>query len=143
MKKIIFVFFSLIYCCCLFSQEININKLDYLVTKNNKNFIFFNESQEYTVNTNGIVIDSVIENKIINPSNYFPVFNGDFQLFIERQGGKVYQKLNQKLKRIDNSYTHKNQLLSSIFLRNDTIFRFGGYGFFEAKNYFTYFSNKT
>ena len=23
------------------------------------------------------------------------------------------------------------------------MFRFGGYGFFEAKNYFTYFSNKT
>jgi len=143
MKKIISIYFSLICSCCLVSQEININKLDYVVTKNNKNFIFFNESQEYTVNTNGIVIDSVIENKIINPTNYFPVFNGDFQLFIERQGGKVYQKLNQKLKRIDNSYTHKNQLLSSIFLRNDTIFRFGGYGFFEAKNYFTYFSNKT
>ena len=39
--------------------------------------------------------------------------------------------------RIDNSYKHKLQLSSFEFIRNDTIFRYGVYGFFENRNFFT------
>jgi hypothetical protein len=32
---------------------------------------------------------------------------------------------------------------SKTFVRNDTIFKFGGYGYWSARNFFTYFSEST
>ena len=86
--------------------------------------------------------------KAINPDNiplneFIPVQRGDNLLFINYIGGHVLEWNNDTIRRIDYSYDHRNQLNSAIFQRNDTIFRFGGYGFFESRNFFTYFDYKT
>ena len=57
-------------------------------------------------------------------------------------GGKIFEFKGDSLVRIDNSYEHKLQLSSLEFIRNDTIFRYGGYGFFENRNFFTYYDRK-
>ena len=57
--------------------------------------------------------------------------------FVEHYGGKVYVLHDEVLKRIDNSYTHRSQLLSSTFTYEGGIYRFGGYGFFDARNFIT------
>lgn len=74
---------------------------------------------------------------------YVPIQRADNLLFINYIGGQVLEWRNDTIVRIDVSYEHRNQLNSAIFQRNDTIFRFGGYGFFESRNFFTYFDYKT
>ena len=56
-------------------------------------------------------------------------------------GGNVLVVKNDSIKKIDNSFEHKMQINSIEFTRNDTIFRYGGYGFFECRNFFTYYDN--
>ena len=76
-------------------------------------------------------------------SSFIPIQRADNLLFINYIGGQVLEWSRDTISRIDNSYEHRNQLNSAIFQRNDTIFRFGGYGFFESRNFFTYFDYKT
>lgn len=86
--------------------------------------------------------------KAVNPDSiplyeFIPIQRGDNLLFVNYIGGHVLEWNNDTIRRIDYSYDHRNQLNSAIFQRNDTIFRFGGYGFFESRNFFTYFDYKT
>jgi len=76
-------------------------------------------------------------------SSFIPIQRADNLLFINYIGGQVLEWSRDTISRIDHSYEHRNQLNSAIFQRNDTIFRFGGYGFFESRNFFTYFDYKT
>ena len=55
----------------------------------------------------------------------------------------VYESINDTLKRIDNSFDHKMSFGSHVFKKNDTIFKFGGYGFWSTRNFFNYFNEKT
>jgi len=57
-------------------------------------------------------------------------------------GGEILEFKGDSLVRVDNSYKHKLQLGSLEFTRNDTIIRYGGYGFFENRNFFTYYNRE-
>jgi len=63
--------------------------------------------------------------------------------FIEIMGGGVYKLLDNQIIRLDNSFTHKMTINSSIFIHHDTIFRYGGYGYWSMRNFFTYFDFST
>jgi len=94
----------------------------------------------------------ITNNSIINlktNESYFNQFDLDGvtiigDKFISNIDGSVY-KLNEKflLDRIDQSRTKLNQVNSSIFIKNDTIYKFGGYGYWSNKNYFTFFDENT
>ena len=58
-------------------------------------------------------------------------------------GGSILKIKGDSIFRMDNSYEHKMQLGSLEFIRNDTLFRYGGYGFFENRNFFTFYDQKT
>ena len=58
-------------------------------------------------------------------------------------GGMVWKLINDTFTRIDNSYHHKMTCGSDVFVHNDTIFKFGGYGYWSNRNFFTYFDFKT
>ncbi len=55
----------------------------------------------------------------------------------------VWELTNDSIKRIDNSFDHRMTYKSDVFVKNDTIFKFGGYGFWSARNFLTYFSDIT
>jgi len=87
---------------------------------------------------------SLVDNKIVKESKF--EVNHDFNpilfrthnnLLIHIEGGIVLS--NDSGDRIDKSYNHKLQVGSSLFVNNDTIFRFGGYGFFSHRNFITFF----
>ena len=63
--------------------------------------------------------------------------------FVSVGGGIVYQLKENEIVRIDNSFNHKMQINSSVFTHNDTIFKYGGYGFWSVRNFFTYFDTLT
>ena len=55
----------------------------------------------------------------------------------------MYSIVNDTLKRIDNSFDHKMTIQSAVFSHRDTIFKFGGYGYWSARKFMTYFSFET
>jgi hypothetical protein len=62
------------------------------------------------------------------------------KIFITQNlGGIVYEIKGNELIRIDHSYEHKMQINAQQFVYDNRIFRFGGYGFWSARNFFTYF----
>ena len=61
------------------------------------------------------------------------------EYMIDQLGGYVFRLNDKNLKRIDNSYQHRMQLGSEIFVKNDTIFRHGGYGFWETRSLLTFY----
>ena len=52
-------------------------------------------------------------------------------------GGYVWKLHNDSLQRIDRSFEHRMQINSTQFVHNDQIYRYGGYGFWSNRNFFT------
>lgn len=74
------------------------------------------------------------------PVAYVPVAQESTLYFIHRAGGLVYKLEEDSLVRQDNSFNHKMQINSTILTYRDTILRYGGYGFWSHREFFTYFS---
>ena len=63
--------------------------------------------------------------------------------FISNSDGFVFKLNDDRLIRVDKSYNHKSQLMSSLFTYEKKIYRYGGYGFFDARNFFTCFDSES
>lgn len=70
---------------------------------------------------------------------YHPFIRDSLLYFVEDNGGIVYQFTGDSLNRIDRSFSHRMQDAAAQFVRNDTIMRYGGYGFWSFRNFFTYY----
>lgn len=57
--------------------------------------------------------------------------------FVSTSCGNVYELKQDTLKRIDHSFPHRNQYGAPMFAWNNSVFMFGGYGFFQVKNVFS------
>jgi hypothetical protein len=57
--------------------------------------------------------------------------------FVHESCGNVYELYKDTLKRIDESFPHRNQYGAPMFAWNGNVFMFGGYGFFQVKDVFT------
>ena len=117
----------------------------------NEKYMHFAEEQKelYIFYKDSLAIISVPELivksnlQIDNPDNisynqYKIVSNKEAVFLVENLGGLVYKLVGNKLIRIDQSFTHKMQVASTVFFHNDTIYRYGGYGFWSQRNFFTY-----
>lgn len=69
-------------------------------------------------------------------------YDGALHLTSER-GGLVYRVEKDTTTRIDRSFQHRKQFQASQLVHRDTLFRYGGYGFWRANNFFTYFDKMT
>ncbi|MBN4070676.1 hypothetical protein JYT76_03235 [Olleya sp. AH-315-F22] len=66
------------------------------------------------------------------------------QTYIVDKGcGPVFKFESNSLNRIDKSFRHRNQFNATVFVYNDKIHFFGGYGMFTTKNIVTYFDETT
>lgn len=63
----------------------------------------------------------------------------DRYYFVHESCGSVYELYRDTLKRIDESFPHRNQYGAPMFAWKGSVFMFGGYGFFQVKNVFTRF----
>ena len=93
-----------------------------------------------------ISFDSQSKNMIdfdnVDDYNFINDKKNEFYI-VQKSGGLVFKSINNEIKRIDKSYDHDMTNLSDVFIRNDTIFKFGGYGYWGARNFFTFFCQKT
>jgi len=82
--------------------------------------------------------DSTLASKF-TPENY-NLFTLNKKIYLANNlGGEVFELRGNQLVRIDKSFEHKMQINSQIFTYDNRIFKFGGYGFWSARNFFTYF----
>ena len=137
----IFILFSTL----IFAQSVYIGKLQEishtsLDSVNNTIYVFFKDYYK-KIDLETFETDSV--KMVINPQFEFmgakPVLVNSNYFFVNTAGGIVYKLQNDTIKRIDNSFDHKMQINSNIFVYDDKIVRYGGYGFWSARNFFTYF----
>jgi len=77
------------------------------------------------------------------PIAYEPVALESTLYFVHVSGGLVYKLEGDSLLRQDRSFDHKMQINSTILTYRDTILRYGGYGFWSHRNFFTYFSESS
>lgn len=85
--------------------------------------------------------------KILKPKtlvSLYPIIKENKLLFLDGKGGDVFE-LTEKdsLVRIDNSNIKNFLIGSSVFIRNDTLIRHGGYGYWSQSNFFTYLEKHT
>ncbi len=148
MKQLLFLW--LLACFCSHSQTIDIGNF-YPQKK-----VVFNEgtSELYLFQPDSV---SIIDLRNPEKTNKIPIqvpyqgFVYDFQpisynskiYFIEYHGGRVFQYSDSKFIRKDNSFTHKMQINSTVFVHKDSIYRYGGYGFWSQRNFFTFYDEIT
>ena len=74
---------------------------------------------------------------------YDPIWYNNQLHLLSQRGGLLYRVENDSTIRIDKSFQHHKQFQSNDFVYRDTLFRYGGYGFWRANNFFTYFDHST
>lgn len=118
-------------------EEISCTSLD---SANNAIFVFFKDYYK-KIDLETFEIDSV--KIVVDPQydlrGYKPLVVNLKHYFVHTIGGLVFALQNDSIKRIDNSFNHKMQINSNIFVYDGKILRYGGYGFWSARNFFTYF----
>ncbi len=89
--------------------------------------------------------DKIVEDLPINYSVHSAFYTGDSVITFTLHGmGNVYAyKVNtQTLERLDHSFYKGYNFSSTEFIRQDTLFSFGGYGFWHFNNTQTFFDKK-
>ena len=143
-KKLFFIIFLIGFNS--FSQEIYIDtESNYSFNKNNEELLIFKKDSVSIYDVNSF---HLLEKKeITSPPNFdfsvYHILDKEPIHFVEINGGKVYQLNNDTIQRIDNSYTHKMTWDSNLFTYNDTIYRYGGYGFWTTNNKLTFYDTVT
>lgn len=82
------------------------------------------------------------EDGIDNMHQFETVVVEDHLYFVQQKGGLVFKFQNDSIIRVDRSFTHRMQIGSNIFSHDSKIFRFGGYGFWSFRNFFTFFTEE-
>ena len=77
--------------------------------------------------------------KKFTPTNYLLSKVSQKLYLTDNLGGAVLEIQENKITRIDQSFEHKMQINGQTFTHDHRIFKFGGYGFWSARNFFTYF----
>ena len=89
------------------------------------------------------LLDSILFDKEHSTNNIKLVIQNKIPIIVSRGGGMVWKIKNDTFKRADKSFNHKMTNQSTVFIHNDTIMKFGGYGYWSRRNFFTYYSEVT
>jgi hypothetical protein len=144
MKGVIWLLFLVPFVS--FSQENRKGETSNLLVDSLRNQILHITSDSLIrLDANNLKI--VAKQKILRPKRllaFRPIIKANKLIFLDEQGGDVFE-LTEKdsLARIDNSDIKNFLIGSSIFIKNDTLFRHGGYGYWSSSNFFIYLDNAT
>ena len=108
-----------------------------------------NSEFRYTLDDNNIIKENFNSSEIevipfqnidnINLDLYELIVKNKEYYFLNNASGLVYKIEKGILNRIDNSLDNRLLKDSYIFQHNDTIFRYGGYGFWSQRNFIIYY----
>lgn len=135
-----------------FSQKINLGDLRGFQNSSldtlKQEFHVYMEDRMLTVNLNNFKkhITPLTYEEGLSPGNgylsFLPIRIQDSIYFVSSAGGMVYTIKNDTIKRIDKSFDHGMQYGAQVFEHDDTAFKYGGYGFWSNRDFFTYYDKK-
>lgn len=137
--RFIFYLFSFLLSLSGLSQNAVDNYLlvdEQNVLVNIKNRLIYRSFKENTIDTLEVFYGFESESIRLVTS-----FNKPY--VVSKSGGRIWSVDKSGLKRIDNSFDHKMTFGSNVFVHRDTIFKFGGYGYWSNRNFLTFFSTTT
>ena len=151
MKKLLFLFSSL-FCLISFSQE-NLPSGQLLVTKDSLSFYSFTRTGVYEFT----FINSGIDKVFSEYSNPLPleikntplgglkasVSSDGVVYFLYPGGGLLFEYKNNSIKRIDESFPHRNQFSGHFFIYKNIPYLMGGYGYWKSNSLLTKFNFQT
>ncbi|MDA9340106.1 kelch repeat-containing protein, partial [Polaribacter sp.] len=144
MKGIIWLLFFLPFVS--FSQKKTNGETNNLLVDSLRNQIIHITSDSLIrVDANNLKVLAI--QKILRPKSllsFTPIIKANKLIFVDNHGGDVFE-LTEKdsLAKIDNSDIKNFLIGSSIFIKNDTLIRYGGYGYWTISNFFIYLDNST
>ena len=106
---------------------------------------FISPDSLFTVDLKSFILKSVtpLSFKDLDIKSTRPILIKGEIFFIEFTGGRVFKFGEKGLIRIDKSYNHRMQSHSSIFIYDNTIYRYGGYGFWGVRKIITKYNFDT
>jgi len=143
---ILFLFNSI----CTSAQVFNSNKIDIendriqFIIPDEKKLIIIGESSvwEYCEGKIKKYRPKSSQNKNINHVGYTLIESNNKYIAVENGLGRVFNITKDSITRIDNSASLKNNYGNSIFIYDQNIISYGGYGFWKFHDYFTRYSWK-
>ena len=123
--------------------------------------VLWNDNESFLISVNNTVELRNLDNKILRTftfdslvkiANIKSALTKDHFTFVDKNkfvnivsigSGMYYKSEGDTIYRIDNSFDHKMTNGANVFARNDTVFKFGGYGYWSNRNMFTYFDKET
>ncbi len=123
----------------LFFQTVFISLISFLNPHEHVYYIDNSQLIRRNINTENIEVLDFKNPDMISLDNYELMVKNSDIFFISRNSVIVYKLENNSLTRIDKSLDNRLLGDSYIFSHNDTIFRYGGYGFWSQRNFMIYF----
>lgn len=144
-------FFLLFFCFLSFSQWIEEEPL--LVKKDSLSFYSFTKTgvAVFRFDDQNELLKSYADYKEPIPKSLenvdlvalSAVSDKEVVYFLYPGGGILYKFENNVIKRIDNSYAHRNQFSGHFFMYNKTLYLLGGYGYWKSKSILVKFDFKS
>ena len=142
MKRYIPILFSLIL-----QAQVRINIPDFVTSSLNSSenvltLYSYDEFYEVSLDTFNVVTYPYNFAEILESNFSVEKINNDI-FFIRNGSGEVHKMDNRSLKRIDNSTIQDFLIGSDVFVFRDTLFRHGGYGYWNVFNKLIYYDYTT
>ena len=123
------------------TQEVPIS---ILLDSINHQIIYHTSTSIHRLDLSNLKIISSREIKNSKTSSFSTILKKNKLLFLENRGGDILAlNSNDSLVKVDNSNISNFFIGSSIFIKKDTIFKHGGYGYWTQSNFLTYFEDFT
>ena len=114
---------------------------------NNINFNYILDTKHMHVFKNTLLILFLFTNNLLcqdlNLKDFQKIKINNDIVYLSRTSGIIFKNENEKWIRLDNSYDDKVHTGSLNFVYKDTLFRFGGYGYFSTNKNLIYFDDIT
>ena len=145
MQKISFIFLLFPILACAQNNS-------FVLWNDNSSFLYYKNNSIQLRNLENEILHSYHFSSDINKDDiFFLVDNNHYTFFdknkdvniVSKSGGMYYKSFGDTILRFDNSFNHKMTSFSDVFIKNDTIFKYGGYGYWSNRNSITYFDNET
>ena len=145
MKQLLLLF---LFPSLVFSQSTIIKDSDKIIktiiSKESNNIHVFYNDKVSTINLNTLKLkDTVFDSNGIDISSLKFINSFSKNYFLDPLGGGILLFKNYTLSKIDNSFKHRMQIESSVFIYKESIYKYGGYGFWSNRNFITRFDIKT
>ena len=123
------------------TQEVPIS---ILLDSINHQIIYHTSTSIHRLDLSSLKVVSSKEIKNSKTSSFSTILKRNKLLFLENRGGDILAlNSNDSLVKIDNSNISNFFIGSSIFIKKDTIFKHGGYGYWTQSNFLTYYEDFT